>query len=71
MTSSSGKDPVYATQCIVCLKDVREGDGICHFPFENHWLTICCPLCMSAFEADPKSYLGRKLPSPQENRSMF
>ena len=71
MPSSPDKEPVYDAQCIVCLKEVRDGDAICHFPLEKRWLTICCPLCMAAFEADPKSYLGRKLPPRQDNPSML
>ena len=70
MPSSPDQEPVYDAQCIVCLKVVGDGDAICHFPFEKRWLTICCPLCMAAFEADPKSYLGRKLPPRADNPSL-
>ena len=71
MASSPDKESVYDAQCLVCLKTVRAGDSsICHFPFENHFITICCPLCYEAFQADPKSYLGRKLPPRQDNPSL-
>ncbi len=64
-------EPAYDAQCLVCLKPVRDGDALGHFPFEDRFITICCPLCFAAFEADPKSYLGRKLPPRQDNPSMF
>jgi hypothetical protein len=71
MDISPGKEPVYDALCIVCLKTVRDGDALVHFPFENHFVTVCCPLCMAAFEADPKSYLGRKIPPREDNPSML
>lgn len=57
-------------QCLVCLKAVRDQEGIAHFKFDTRWVTICCPLCFEAFEADPQSYLGRKLPPRESNPSL-
>ena len=71
MATSSDKDPIYDAQCLVCLKTVRDGDAMVYFPFENHFVTICCPLCMEAFQGDPKSYLGRKLRPREDNPSML
>ncbi len=71
MPSSSDNDPVYDAQCLVCLKTVRDGDALVHFPFEKRFVTVCCPLCFEAFEADPKSYLGRKIPPRADNPSML
>jgi len=56
MPLSSDKESVYDAQCIVRLQTVRDSDAICHFPFEDRWLTICCPLRVEAFEADPTAY---------------
>ena len=70
MNSPSDKELVYDAQCIVCLKVVRDGDALVHIPFENHIVTICCPLCFEALKSDP-SYLKRKLPPKQDNPSMF
>ena len=71
MNSSSPDEPVYDAQCIVCLKTVREGDSsICHFNLENHWVTVCCPLCFEALQADPTTYLSRKLSPRKDNPSI-
>jgi hypothetical protein len=70
MASSSQQEPVYDAQCIVCLKIMRDGDALVRFPFEKRFVTVCCPLCFAAFEADPKSYLGRKLPPRADNPSI-
>jgi hypothetical protein len=72
MNSSPSDEPTYDAQCIVCLKAVHDGDGsICRFNFEKRWVTVCCPLCFEAFEADPKTYLSRKLPPRQDNPSIL
>lgn len=72
MPKPPSDEPVFDAQCIVCLKAVREADSsISHFNFENRWVTICCPLCFEAFEADPRTYLGRQLPPRQDNPSML
>ena len=69
MASRSDKEPVYDAQSIVCLKSERDGDALVHFPFEGHFITVCCPLCFEALKADPPSYLKRKLPLRQDNPS--
>lgn len=72
MPSSSDQEPVYDAQCIVCLKSVREGDSsISHINFNKRWVTVCCPLCFAALQADPTTYLRRKLPPRQDNPSML
>ena len=70
MRPSPDKEPAYDALCLVCLKNVRDGDALVHFPFENHFVTVCCPLCFEAFQAEAKSYLGRKLPPRQDNPSL-
>jgi hypothetical protein len=71
MNSSTPDEPVYDAQCIVCLKTVRENDSsICRFNFDGRWVTACCPLCFEALQADPTTYLSRKLPPRQDNPSI-
>ena len=52
--------PQYDSRCFVCMKTCRDGDAICHFKFEKRWVTLCCPLCMAAFKAEPQGYLSRQ-----------
>lgn len=53
-------------QCIVCLKSVTEADSsISRFMAESRRITICCPLCFEAFEADPARFLRRVLPGQE------
>ena len=69
--SSSQHEPTYDGQCIVCLKAVRKGDSsISHFNFDNHWVTVCCPLCFEALHAAPATYLARKLPPRKDSPSI-
>jgi len=71
MSSSSDKEPIHDGQCIVCLKAVRQGDELCNMKFGDHIVSVCCPLCFAALQADPPAYLGRKLPPWKDNPSMF
>lgn len=66
MKSTPDNEPEYDVQCLVCLRDVRRDDGMVHFPFERRMITLCCPLCYAAFQAEPSVYLARKLPPPPE-----
>jgi hypothetical protein len=70
MGTSSQNEPVYDAQCIVCLKEVREGDELCHIKIGDRFVTVCCPLCFEALETDPESYVGRKLPPRKNNPSI-
>ncbi len=70
MPSSAEEQFTGDSQCIVCLKEVRDGDALCRFTFEERTLTLCCPLCMEAFKATPKTYLGRMLP-PRTDATSF
>lgn len=71
MNSSPPGELIPDAQCIVCLKTVSPGDSsISHFKFENHRVTVCCPLCFAALQADPATYLARKLAPRQDNPSI-
>jgi hypothetical protein len=45
--------------CVVCDKGLRRGEALAHMHHEGMRLPICCPLCLEAWEKDPKPYLER------------
>ena len=45
--------------CIVCGKGLRPGEALATIHQTGSKLPICCPLCLEAYQKDPKSYLER------------
>ena len=45
--------------CIVCGKALRPGEATATMYQAETKLPICCPLCLEAYQADPKPYLER------------
>ena len=45
--------------CVVCGKSLEEGEALAKLHEGENKLSICCPLCMEAYRADPKPYLER------------
>jgi hypothetical protein len=45
--------------CVVCGKGLRPGEALATMHQEGHKLPICCPLCLEAYQKDPKPYLER------------
>ncbi len=47
------------TTCVVCDKALRPGEALATLHQEGRKLPICCPLCLEAYQNDPKPYLDR------------
>lgn len=45
--------------CIVCGKGLRSGEVLATMHQDGRKLPICCPLCLQAYQQDPKPYLER------------
>jgi ribosomal protein L24E len=45
--------------CVVCGKGVDHGGGFARVNHNGIMVNLCCPLCMEAFEKDPKTYMLR------------
>jgi len=45
--------------CVVCGKWIRPGETLATRNQSGSKLPICCPLCLSAYEKDPRPYLIR------------
>lgn len=45
--------------CVVCGKGLRPGEALAKIHEGESKLPICCPLCLEAYEKDPKPYLER------------
>ncbi len=45
--------------CVVCGKALRPGEALATMHQEGRKLPICCPLCLEAYQTDPKPYLER------------
>jgi hypothetical protein len=45
--------------CVVCDKGLRRDEAFAHMHHEGKRLPICCPLCLEAWQKDPKPYLER------------
>ena len=45
--------------CAVCGKGLRSGEALATLHQEGYKLPICCPLCLEAYQKDPKPYLER------------
>ncbi len=45
--------------CVVCGKGLRSGEALATMHQEGRKLPICCPLCLEAYQQDPKPYLER------------
>lgn len=45
--------------CVVCGKGLRPGEALATMHQEGRKLPICCPLCLDAYQSDPKSYIDR------------
>ncbi len=44
---------------VVCGKSLRPGEALATMHQGESKLPICCPLCLEAYQADPKRYLER------------
>ncbi len=45
--------------CIVCGKGLRPGEALATLHESETKLPICCPLCLEAYQKDPRPYLER------------
>jgi len=45
--------------CVVCGKGLRSGEALATLHQDGRRLPICCPLCLEAYQRDPKPYLER------------
>ncbi len=45
--------------CVVCGKGIRPGEALAKLHHGESKLSICCPLCLEAYEKDPQPYLDR------------
>jgi hypothetical protein len=45
--------------CVVCGKALRPGEALATMHQSGSKLPICCPLCLEAYQHDPKRYLER------------
>lgn len=45
--------------CVVCGKAIRPGEALATMHHVGSKLPICCPLCLEAYQKDPKYYLER------------
>jgi ribosomal protein L24E len=45
--------------CVVCGKGLRPGEALATMHQDGRKLPICCPLCLEAYQNDPKPYLER------------
>ena len=45
--------------CVVCGKRLKAGEALAKLREGENKLSICCPLCMEAYRADPKPHLER------------
>ena len=46
-------------ECLVCGKGVEHGEGFCRLKVGEHFIALCCPLCMEVYEKNPQRYLAR------------
>lgn len=44
-------------RCVVCQKATDHGGGMCRIKVEDAMIALCCPLCIEAFNKEPKRYL--------------
>lgn len=58
--------------CVVCGKALKPGEALATMHAGGSKLPICCPLCLEAYQQDPKPYLERlaKLTFRQELRNL-
>ena len=45
--------------CVVCGKNVQGGGGFAKISHGSRMVSLCCPLCLAAFQQDPEPYVGR------------
>ncbi len=45
--------------CVVCGKGMKPGEELAVRHEGDRKLPICCPLCLEAYQEDPKPYLER------------
>jgi hypothetical protein len=45
--------------CVVCGKGLKPGEALATLYHGGSKLPICCPLCLEAYEQDPKPCLER------------
>ena len=48
-----------ADSCIVCGKGLHPGEALAKMHQGESKLPICCPLCLEAYQKEPKLYLDR------------
>ncbi len=59
---SLGDNIGYLTEgesCVVCGKALKPGEALATMHEGESKLPICCPLCLEAYQKDPKHYLER------------
>ena len=54
---SEGED--FDKACLVCGKSVDHGAGFCRLKVGEHFIALCCPLCMEVYEKNPQRYLAK------------
>ncbi|ODU23864.1 MAG: hypothetical protein ABS95_02835 [Verrucomicrobia bacterium SCN 57-15] len=45
--------------CVVCGKGLRPGESLVKLHQGDKTLSVCCPLCLEAYQSDPKRYIDR------------
>lgn len=55
MSASESMEPTDA-RCLVCEKDVHDGDGFCRLLVDDVMIALCCPLCLETFNKDKSRY---------------
>jgi len=46
-------------QCAVCDKAITGGDWFARIRHGDWLVALCCPLCVEAFQANPRAYIRR------------
>ena len=46
-------------ECLVCGKGVAHEEGFCRLKVGEHFIALCCPLCMEVYQKNPQRYLAR------------
>lgn len=46
--------------CTICGKRLGEHDALAHIQHDGERISICCPLCLEAFERDKGHFSARR-----------
>jgi YHS domain-containing protein len=46
--------------CGVCGKSVAGSRGYVRLGYEGATVALCCPLCLDAFQSNPRRFVGRQ-----------